>query len=234
MARFFSAVPNRASMATLRLRNIEGKVQVGKLICLLGNYSKHVEEMKGKESEEIMFFLKPSTAVIHDGGSVILPKVSKEVHHEVELAVIIGMKGRNIPLDKAEQHILGYCVLLDITARDIQARYKKDGRPWAIPKGFDTFAPMSDIAPRDEVGDTSDLRITLDLNGSRKQDSSTKFMTHKVKEVVSYCSSIMTLESGDVIATGTPEGVGQLKAGDKVVAEIAKVGRVGVSVIAEE
>jgi 2-keto-4-pentenoate hydratase/2-oxohepta-3-ene-1,7-dioic acid hydratase in catechol pathway len=93
---------------------------------------------------------------------------------------------------------------------------------------------MSDIAPRDEVGDTSDLRITLDLNGVRKQDSSTKFMTHKVDEVVAYCSTIMTLEAGDVIATGTPEGVGQLRPGDKVNAEIAKVGRVGISVIAEE
>lgn len=234
MTRFFSDVPNRASMATLRMRNIEGKVQVGKLICLIGNYSKHVDEMKGKEPEEIMFFLKPSTAVVHDGGTVVLPKSSKDVHHEVELAVVIGMKGKNIPKDRVQQHILGYCVILDITARDIQSRYKKDGRPWAIPKGFDTFAPISDIAPRDEVGDPSDLRITLDLNGSRKQDSSTKYMTHTIEEIVSYCSTIMTLEPGDVIATGTPEGVGQLKPGDKVVAEIAKVGRVGVSVIAEE
>jgi 2-keto-4-pentenoate hydratase/2-oxohepta-3-ene-1,7-dioic acid hydratase in catechol pathway len=221
-------------MATLRIRNIDGKVQVGKLICLLGNYSKHVKEMKGTTPEQIMFFLKPSTSVIHDGGSVILPKASKEVHHEVELAVVIGKKGKNIPQSRVDEHILGYCVLLDITARDIQDKCKKEGRPWAIPKGFDTFAPMSDIAPRDEVGDTSDLRITLDLNGVRKQDSSTKFMAHKVDEVVAYCSTIMTLEAGDVIATGTPEGVGQLRPGDKVIAEIAKVGRVGVSVIAEE
>jgi len=233
MGRFFTVVPNLASMTALRIRNIEGKVQVGKLICLLGNYSKHVQEMKGKASDDIMFFLKPASAVIGDGGTVILPKESNEVHHEVELAVVIGKKGKHISPEKADEHILGYCVLLDITARDIQDRFKKEGRPWAIPKGFDTFAPMSDIAPRDEIGDTSDLWITLDLNGVRKQDSSTRFMTHNVKEIVSYCSRIMTLEPGDVIATGTPEGVGQLHDGDRVVAEIAKVGRIGVSVIAE-
>jgi len=221
-------------MATLKIRNIEGRVQVGKLLCLLGNYSKHVKEMKGTASEDIIFFLKPSTSVINNGGTVILPKLSQNVHHEVELAVVIGMKGKNIPLDRVNEHILGYCVLLDITARDIQDKAKKEGRPWSIPKGFDTFAPMSDIAPRDEVGDTSDLRITLDLNGQRKQDSSTKFMTHKVRDIVAYCSTIMTLEPGDIIATGTPEGVGALKNGDRVVAEIEKVGRVTVSVVAEK
>jgi 5-carboxymethyl-2-hydroxymuconate isomerase len=221
-------------MTVLSMRGTDDNVRIGKLLCLLGNYSKHVREMKGTAPENIMFFLKPSTAVVGDGGEVVLPKVSKEVHHEVELAVVIGKAGKNIPLEKVEEHILGYSVLLDITARDIQSRCKKDGRPWAIPKGFDTFAPMSEIAPRDEVGDTSDLRITLELNREMKQDSSTRFMTHPVPAIVSYCSTIMTLEPGDVIATGTPEGVGRLSPGDRIVAEIEKVGRLHISVVSQE
>lgn len=221
-------------MAVLSMRGTDDKVRIGKLLCLLGNYSKHVEEMKGTAPDNIMYFLKPSTTVVGDGGKVVLPKISKEVHHEVELAVVIGKAGKNIPLEKVEEHILGYSVLLDITARDIQSKCKKDGRPWAIPKGFDTFAPMSDIAPREEVGNTSDLRITLELNREMKQDSSTRFMTHPVPAIVSYCSTIMTLEPGDVIATGTPEGVGRLSPGDKIVAEIERVGMLHITVVSEE
>lgn len=221
-------------MMFLTIGSTGEKVQVGKLLCLLGNYSKHVEEMKGTAPENIMYFLKPSTAVVGDGGKVVLPKVSKEVHHEVELAVVVGKEGKNIPVEKVDDHILGYSVLLDITARDIQARCKKDGRPWSIPKGFDTFAPMSDIALKEDVGDTSDLRITLELGGELKQDSSTRFMTHPVAEIVSYISTIVTLEPGDVIATGTPEGVGALHPGDRIKATIEKVGTLSISVVAEE
>lgn len=222
-------------MASLPIRGKgeDEKVRIGKLLCLLGNYSKHVEEMKGTAPENIMYFLKPSTSVVGDGGKVVLPAVSKDVHHEVELAVVIGKEGKNVPEDRVDEHILGYSVLLDITARDIQSKCKKEGRPWSIPKGFDTFAPMSDIAPRGEVGDTSDLRITLELNGELKQDSSTRYMTHPVRAIVSYISSIVTLEPGDVIATGTPEGVGRLKDGDSIVAEIARVGRLHVTVVSE-
>lgn len=221
-------------MAFLTVKATGEKVRVGKLLCLLGNYSKHVEEMKGTAPEKIMYFLKPSTAVVNEGGRVVLPKVSKEVHHEVELAVVIGKEGKRIPVEKVDEHILGYAVLLDITARDIQSKCKKEGRPWSIPKGFDTFAPMSDIALREEVGDTSDLRITLELNGEKRQDSSTRFMTHPVAAIVSYISTIVTLEPGDVIATGTPEGVGALHPGDRIKAGIERVGTLSVSVEQEE
>jgi acylpyruvate hydrolase len=219
-------------MAKLRVKGSKEAVRVGKVICLLRSYRAHAEEMGSAPSVQPDFFLKPSTAVIHDGGNIVIPPESKDVHHEVELAVVIGKGGKAIPKAEAIGHVLGYAVLIDVTARDIQARAKKAGKPWSVSKGYDTFAPMSDIVPRDEVPDPHELDIWLSVNGEERQRSNTGLLLFSIPEIIEFVSGIMTLEPGDVIATGTPEGVSRIVAGDRIEAGIEGVGtlRVGVGV----
>jgi len=210
---------------------IDGKkIEVGKIICLLRSYRAHAEEMGNTVSEKPEFFLKPRTAIIHDGGEIIIPPESNDVHHEVELAVIIGRGGKNIPVENAMDHVLGYAVLIDVTARDLQAKAKKAGKPWAAAKGFDTFSPISDGLPVSKVSSPQNLGIWLKVNGEYRQKSCTGMMIYSVPEIISYISGIMSLEPGDIIATGTPEGVGQIVSGDVVEAGIECIGTIKVNV----
>lgn len=205
-------------------------VKIGKVVCLLRSYEAHAVEMKSAVPTEPEFFLKPSTAIIGDGDFIQIPKESNEVHHEVELAVVIGKDGKNITESEAMGHVLGYAVLIDVTARDVQARAKKAGKPWSAAKGFDTFAPISEITPREQIEDPHDLGIWLKVNGEMRQMSNTNKMIFTIQKIISHISGIMALEEGDVIATGTPEGVSQIVAGDEIEAGIEGVGtlRVGV------
>ncbi len=220
-------------MVDVRVRG-GGSVKVGKIVCLLRNYRAHAAEMKSAPPREPFFFLKPATAIIPDGGTIIIPRKSKNVHHEAELAVVIGKKATNISRTNAMSHVMGYAVMIDVTARDIQDEAKKEGRPWAAAKGFDTFAPISDVMPSKEVGDPHALDISLMVNGEVRQKGSTSMMIFKIDEVIGYVSSVMTLEPGDIIATGTPEGVAQIRDGDTIEAEIDKVGRLRVRVAAQK
>lgn len=201
-----------------------GDVTVGKIVCLLRNYRAHAAEMKSAPPKEPYFFLKPSTSVIHDGGTIVIPEMSKNVHHEVELAVVIGRRASHVPKEKAMDCVMGYGVLIDVTARDVQDEAKKEGRPWAAAKGFDTFAPISTIVPKEKVQDPHNLEIWLKVNGEARQKGSTSQMIYQIPTIIEYVSSIMALEPGDVIATGTPEGVGPLKAGDTVEVYVQSVG----------
>jgi acylpyruvate hydrolase len=144
--------------------------------------------------------------------------------------VVIGKTGRNIQRGAAMEHVFGYAVLIDVTARDIQAKAKKDGKPWTSAKGYDTFAPMSEIVPKEKVGDPHNLDIWLKVNGEYRQKSNTKNLLFSVGQIIEYVSGIMTLEKGDIIATGTPEGVSQIVAGDVVEAGIQKIGTIKVNV----
>ena len=211
--------------------NLDGnRIDARKMICLLRSYRAHAEEMGSAVSERPEFFLKPSTAIIHDGQDIIIPPESNDVHHEVELAVIVGKPGKRIPADKAMEHVLGYAVMIDVTARDIQAKAKKAGKPWTAAKGFDTFAPISEGVVASRVKDPHNLEIWLKVNGQYRQKSNTGMMIYKISEIISHISSIMTLEAGDIIATGTPEGVGPMVRGDMVEAGIESVGSLRVSV----
>jgi 5-carboxymethyl-2-hydroxymuconate isomerase len=178
-----------------------------------------------------VIFLKPATAIVHDGGEVQLPEGAGEVHHEVELVIAIGKSGREIAEEDALDHVLGYAVGLDMTLRDMQGRAKERGEPWSLAKGFDGSAPLSPIVPRSEVGDGSGLKIALEVNGERRQEASTSQMLRSVAELIAQASKLMTLERGDLIYTGTPAGVGPVKAGDVLKAEIEKVGSLVVSVV---
>lgn len=193
----------------------------GKLLCIGRNYAKHAAEMNADVPDEPMVFLKPSTALVGPGGRILLPARSADVHHEVELVVVIGQGGKNIAEAKALKHVDGYAVGLDMTARDLQAAAKQKGHPWSVAKGFDTFAPLGAFVPARDVKDPQNLTITLKVNGDVRQEGHTRDMIFPIARLIAYCSSIFTLMPGDLIYTGTPEGVGPVVDGDALEATVA-------------
>jgi 2-keto-4-pentenoate hydratase/2-oxohepta-3-ene-1,7-dioic acid hydratase in catechol pathway len=193
---------------------IKEKLQIGKLVCLARTYKEHAKEMKSEVPQNPLIFLKPASSIIFNGKTIKIPKMSNCLHHEVELGVVIGKKCKNIKLKNALDYVLGYLVGLDITARDIQTEAKKKGWPWGIAKGFDTFAPISDVVLKKYVKNPNNLDISLKVNGKIKQKSNTKNMIFTIEKLIEFISNIMTLEEGDLILTGTPEGVGEIKPGD--------------------
>lgn len=202
---------------------VKDDVRIGKIVCLARTYKKHAKEMKTTTTKDPLIFLKPSTAVIFNGDSVIIPSKSKCIHHEVELGVVINKKCKNIKKDDALDYVLGYLIALDITARDIQSEAKLKGWPWTISKGFDTFAPISEIVLKNEVSDPNNLNFSLKLNNNLIQESNTKHMIYSIERIIEFISEIMTLEKGDLIMTGTPEGVGELKQGDFIEANLDNI-----------
>src|SRR3990172_5107155 len=210
----------------INVRKSTETISPTKIICLGRNYRKHAEELGNVVPEKPIIFLKPPSSLIVEGEKILLPSQSQDVQHEVELGVVIGKAGRYIPRAEAVGHILGYCIFLDITARDIQKEETKRGAPWALAKGFDTFAPVSQVVRREELSHPANLAIRLRVNEETRQDSNTNFMIFGVGEIIEYMSSYMTLEAGDIIATGTPEGVGPIRKGDFVTAEIEGIGKV--------
>ena len=191
-------------------------VRPGKLLCIGRNYAAHAAEMGSAVPTQPMVFLKPSTALVASGGEIVLPPQSQDVHHEVELVAVIGTGGRHIAEADALGHVSAYALGLDLTARDIQAEAKKNGHPWSVAKGFDTFAPLGPLTPAAEVGDVTDIGIRLAINGQPRQSGTTSQMIFPVATLVAYCSTIFTLEPGDLIYTGTPEGVGPVSDGDRL------------------
>ncbi len=211
-------------MLSLPFKDEIFELKPSKIICLGKNYAKHAKEMNSEVPKEPLIFLKPPSSLIGPNETIILPKKSKMVHHEVELAVIIGKRGKSIPRQEAMDHVLGYTILLDITARDLQEEAKKKGLPWSVSKGFDTFAPVGPrIVPNEDIN-LHNLEIGLKVNDEIRQKSNTSFMLFKIPEIIEYISSIMTLEEGDIIATGTPEGVGEIRDGDEIEAWIEGIG----------
>lgn len=179
-----------------------------KVVCIGLNYKAHAVERGKQLPEEPMMFLKPPSAIIGSGDEIVLPDIAKNVEYEGELAVVIGKRASNISVAEAKQHIFGVTVLNDVSERYYQI---KDGQ-WGRAKGFDTFCPLG---PFVVAGlDYQNLKIETKINGAVKQSSSTSDMIFTVDELVSLVSKVMTLEPGDILTTGTPEGVGQLQMGD--------------------
>jgi len=206
------------------------KISPTKIVCLGRNYAKHAEEMRSEVPREPIIFLKPPSSLIGPEEKIILPEKSKNVHHEVELAVVIGKRAKNVGVEDAMDYVLGYTILLDITARDLQDEAKRKGLPWSLAKGFDTFAPIGPrVAAVGEI-EPHNLEIGLKINGKVRQRGNTSDMIFKIPEIISYISSIMTLEPGDIIATGTPEGVGKIEHGDVIDAWIEGIGTLRVYV----
>ncbi|MCW9705885.1 fumarylacetoacetate hydrolase family protein [Fodinibius salsisoli] len=189
------------------------------VFCIGRNYVAHARELNNDVPDEPLIFLKPLGSLTFD-GPIQLPSQSNNVHHEVELVAAIGKGGKNISRKKALDHVAGYAVGIDITARDIQSRAKEKGRPWSVAKGFDTFAPLSSFIPADEIADPQDIDLSLTVNGSVRQASNTSLMIFSVAELIHYLSGIVTLQPGDLIFTGTPEGVSPLQSGDNIQANL--------------
>ncbi len=190
-----------------------------KIVAVGLNYRDHAEELGMELPEEPLIFLKPPSAVIGPGQEIVCPAASNQVEYEAELAVVIGTRAKDVPVEDAGRYILGYTCVNDVTARDLQ---KKDIQ-FTRSKSFDTFCP---IGPWIETEiDPSDLAVRSYLNGELRQDSRTSQLIHGVPELVSFISSIMTLEPGDVICTGTPKGVGRIVPGDEIAIEVEGVGR---------
>jgi 2-keto-4-pentenoate hydratase/2-oxohepta-3-ene-1,7-dioic acid hydratase in catechol pathway len=208
----------------------EEMVPIGKIICLIRSYRKHAEEMGSDPTDSPLFFLKPASAVIFSGASIVIPPQSHCLHHEIEVGVVVGKRGKNIPKTSALDHILGYVIGLDITARDIQDEAKKHGLPWSIAKGFDTFAPLSEVVLKERISTPNDLDFSLEINGVLRQKGNTRFLLWSIERIISDISDCMTLEPGDLILTGTPEGVGKLQKGDSLRAELSSVVELSVDV----
>jgi 2-keto-4-pentenoate hydratase/2-oxohepta-3-ene-1,7-dioic acid hydratase in catechol pathway len=198
-----------------------------KIIAVGKNYADHAAEMGGEVPEHPLIFLKPPTSVIGPLQSIRLPHQSGNVHHEAELAIVMGKVTRNIAIEDVGPHILGYTAANDVTARDLQ---KSDGQ-WTRAKGFDTFCPLGPAIDT-ELDPLEGLAITCRVNDDLRQSGSTSDMVFGVGEIIAYISSVMTLLPGDVILTGTPEGVGPIEAGDRVEVEIEGIGVLLNSVIA--
>jgi 5-carboxymethyl-2-hydroxymuconate isomerase len=206
-------------MKTLKLSNNQ-VVPIGKIICLGRNYSEHAKEMKSEVPTTPILFLKPASAVIFDGEEIVRPALSKDLHHEVELVVVIGRSGKNVSESDAMNYVLGYGVGLDMTLRDVQNTLKDKGLPWFISKGFDTSAPLSVIIPKALVPDWRQLEIRCSVNGRMRQQTKVGEMIFSIEKMISYMSTFLTLEPGDLIFTGTPQGVGTLAEGDTITAEL--------------
>ncbi|MGZ7209025.1 MAG: fumarylacetoacetate hydrolase family protein, partial [Methanobacterium sp.] len=198
--------------------DLKSPVSPSKIVCVGLNYRDHAEELNMDIPEEPILFLKPSTSVIGHLDDIIYPNSSKQLDYEAEIGIVISKEARNVKSGNAEEFIGGYTAFNDVTARDLQ---QKDGQ-WTRAKSFDTFAP---IGPWIETElDPMNQDISLKLNGEIKQDSNTKNMIFDVYELIEFISNIMTLQPGDVIATGTPPGVGPMNVGDTVEVKINEIG----------
>jgi 2-keto-4-pentenoate hydratase/2-oxohepta-3-ene-1,7-dioic acid hydratase in catechol pathway len=231
-----AAVRNLAASATFRelftpssAADLRAPIpRPGKIICVGRNYAEHARERGSEVPTQPIFFLKSNNTICGPGDAIVIPTTSQQVDYEAELALVIGTRTKNIPEEKAYDHVAGYLIMNDVSARDMQSADKQ----WFRGKSCDTFAPIGPwIVTKDEILDPHSLRISLTLNGRTMQDSNTGHMVFTIPYLISYLSRSMTLEPGDIISTGTPEGVGAsrkpplfLKAGDIVSITIERIG----------
>ncbi|XP_059280730.1 probable acylpyruvase FAHD1, mitochondrial [Lycium ferocissimum] len=209
--------PSR-NMATSAHENL---VSVGSKIIAVGrNYAAHAKELGNAVPKEPVLFMKPTSSYLENGGTIEVPHPLESLDHEVELAVVINQRARDVPEATAMDYVGGYALALDMTAREIQATAKSAGLPWTVAKGQDTFTPISSVLPRSMVPDPHDIELWLKVDGELRQKGSTRDMIFKIPYLISHISSIMTLLQGDVILTGTPKGVGPVKVGQKIDAGI--------------
>jgi fumarylpyruvate hydrolase len=208
---------------------------VHRIYCVGRNYEDHAKEMGFTGREPPFFFLKPADTLVvvnaGETGTMPYPSLTKNLHHEIELVVAIGTGGRNIPAADAMRHVWGYAIGLDMTRRDLQNEMKKQGRPWCIGKGFDHSAPIGPITPAAQAGDVVNAEIALQVNGQDRQRSTVSKLIWNIAETIEHLSAAWELQPGDLIYTGTPEGVGAVTVGDLMVGSVAGLGELRVQVV---
>ncbi|AZY52982.1 fumarylacetoacetate hydrolase family protein [Bordetella avium] len=208
---------------------------VRRVYCVGRNYAEHAKEMGFTGREDPFFFNKPADTVLSvaDGetGEMPYPPRSSNLHYEMELVVALAKGGRDIPVDQAGDCVWGYALGLDMTRRDLQGDAKKQGRPWEVGKAFDLSAPIGPIHPRSVVGTLEKAAIWLDVNGERKQSSDISQMIWNIPETIAYLSTLFELHAGDLIFTGTPEGVGAVVKGDEIIGGVDGLGELRLRII---
>ena len=220
--------PPQVSVA---VRGSDSRFPVRRVYCVGRNYEAHAREMgKDPTREPPFMFQKPADAVIEGASVIAYPPQTGNFHHEIELVVAIARGGRNIGVDRANEHVFGYAVGIDLTRRDLQLAARDAGRPWEWGKAFDHSAPCAPIVPASEIGHPSRGRIWLSVNGSVKQDADISQLIWSVPEVIAFVSASMALAPGDLIFTGTPAGVGPLVTGDAVTGGIDGIGDIGIRI----
>ncbi|CAO3372142.1 fumarylacetoacetate hydrolase family protein [Azospirillum argentinense] len=204
---------------------------VRRIYCVGRNYAAHAREMGADpDREPPFFFMKPADAIVADGTAIPYPPRTANLHHEIELVVAIGTGGRDIPVERALDHVYGYGVGLDMTRRDLQNAAKKEGKPWDMGKGFDQSAPCGTLRRAADIGHPDKGAVTLSVNGALRQKGDLADLIWSVSETISYLSGLVELQPGDLIYTGTPEGVGPVVAGDRLEGAVEGVGSIAVTI----
>jgi fumarylpyruvate hydrolase len=207
---------------------------VHRIYCVGRNYEEHAKEMGFTGREPPFFFLKPADAIVPvaagETGTMAYPTLTKNLHHEIELVVAIGTGGKNIKAADAKKHIYGYGVGLDMTRRDLQGEMKKQGRPWCIGKAFEQSAPVGPITPAAQAGDVTNAEIYLQVNGQDRQRSNVSKLIWNIGETIEHLSAAWELQPGDLIFTGTPEGVAAVVAGDTLVGGVGGLSSLTVKI----
>ena len=223
-----------APVVTVPVLGSADRFPVHRIYCVGRNYEEHAKEMGFTGREPPFFFMKPADAVVvvaaGETGSIPYPSLTKNLHHEIELVVAIGTGGKNIRAADAHRHIFGYAVGLDMTRRDLQNDMKKQGRPWCIGKAFDDSAPIGPITPVAMAGDVNHAEIYVQVNGQDRQRSNISRLIWNIGETIEHLSAAWALQPGDLIYTGTPEGVAAVVAGDVMVGAVAGLGQLKVNV----
>jgi len=220
-------VPEQASLA---VAGDDRRFPVRRIFCVGRNYTAHVREMGGDERDPPFFFCKPADAIVASGASIPFPSATSELHHEIELVVAIGTGGANIPVARALEHVYGYAVGIDLTRRDLQQFAKDKRRPWDMSKGFDNSAPCGLLHPAADVGHIAQGTIRLTINGSVRQESDLAKMIWNIPETIAHLSNLVVLAPGDLIYTGTPDGVGPVRVGDWLTGEVAGLSDLNLTV----
>jgi fumarylpyruvate hydrolase len=218
-------------VSSVAVEGTQARFPVRRIFCVGRNYAAHAREMgRDPDREPPFFFLKPADTVVDDGATVPYPPETENFHHEIELVVAIGKDGRDIPPERALEHVFGYAVGIDLTRRDLQLAAREQGRPWDWGKGFDLSAPVAPLRPVAEVGHPSSGRIWLAVDGAVKQDSDIAKLIWSVPEIIAIASRSMELKAGDLIMTGTPEGVGPVERGQVMTGGIDGLGEIKIAV----
>ena len=217
---------------SLPIKESEKRFPVRRIYCVGRNYVEHIRETAGAdEREPPFFFQKPTDAILENGGHFPYPQMSKNTHHEIELVVAIGASGKAISVKNALNHVYGYGVGIDMTRRDLQSDAKESRRPWEIGKAFDRSAPCSAISPAESIGHPDTGRIWLAVNGAVRQDGNLSQQIWNVSESIAHLSTLFELMPGDLIMTGTPAGVGPIKAGDEITGGIDGLGHITIKIV---